>query len=163
MILERVAYLSQSLAWSLLGALVGFSVGLHICWECRKRGVEVPFTHRAGRVGYAVLVVVVAVLAIVSQVQAFQFSRDNKATTDCLRAYSTGFADAIDASRKAAAEVSSAQDDLWRTISEGLKAPGADIRGRFERQLDDYLKARDVAKQTATANAIKAPRDICPG
>lgn len=162
MIRDQVAYIAQSLAWSLIGVPIGFLFGVHVTWECRKRGVEMPFTHRAGRVGYAVLVVVVAALAIVSQVQAYAFSRANKATTDCLRAYSTGFADAIDASRKAAAEVSSAQDDLWRTISDGLRSPGTDVRAKFEKQLDDYLKARDAAKAAVATNPIKAPRDICP-
>jgi hypothetical protein len=159
---DRWAYVVQSLAWSLLGVPVGFLLGLHVCWECRKRGVVMPFTHRAGRIGYGVLVVVVAALAIVSQVQNSQNAAANKATTDCLRIYSTGVADAIDASRKAAAEVSTAQDALWRTIAEGLKTSNPGIRSQLERQLDDYLKARDTAKQTQAVNPIKAPRDLCP-
>lgn len=164
MTMEQLAYAAQSLAWSLIGVPVGFLLGVHVSWECRRRGVsKMPLTRRFGRAGYAILVVVVAALTILSQVQAFTFSRDNKATTDCLRAYSTGFADAIDSARSAQREVSDAQDELWRTISDGLKSPGTDVRGRFESQLSEYLKARDVVKQNQATKPIKAPRDICPG
>lgn len=122
-----------------------------------------PFARRVGRVGYPVLVAVVAALGILSQVQAYQFSRDNKATTDCLRAYSTGFADAIDASRSAQVGVTDAQDDMWQTIRDGLRSPSPEIRGKFESQVDEYLKARAQAKTVLAEHPIKAPRDICPG
>ncbi len=169
MITDQVAYAAQSLAWSLVGVPVGFVLGLHVAWECRKRGVQVPMTRRVGRVGYALLVVIVAALAITSQVQQYQNGQANKANTDankaitnCLRAYSKGFADAIDASRSAAADVATTQDGLWQTIADGLKAPSPEVRAQFERQLDDYLKARAAAKATQAANPIRAPRDICP-
>lgn len=153
----------QSFAWSVAGGLVGYMVGVNL--RRSTEGADVAGQSRRWRPRFEhIISVVVVTLGVLTAVQGYVFSRRTDDLSRCQLAYSTGFADALDARTKANQEVTDAQDELWKTVQRGFQAPGADARAMFERQLSAYLDARTKAKAAQAGNPYPpAPRDLCPG
>jgi hypothetical protein len=157
-----LTYFVQSFAWSVAGGLVGYMVGVNL--RRSTEGADVAGQSRRWRPKFEHFISVVVVsLGVLTAVQGYMFSQRTDQLSRCQLAYTTGFADAIDARTQASKEKDEAQDELWRIIRSGFQAPGPDVRERFEKQLNLYLDAREKVKESQQANPYPpAPRDLCP-
>lgn len=95
--------------------------------------------------------------------QAEDQARRADELSKCIAAYSTGFADAIDARSAEAAKVTEGQDRLWLLFQEAVNsAPSPELRERFRIQINEYFDARQKSKQAQIENPYpKPPRDVC--
>lgn len=159
--MNTITYLTQAIAWSITGGFVGFMVGSNLC---RKEGSAVATERRRWRPRFDhVIVAVVLALGLATALQGYFLNARQEELSRCQLAYSTGFADAIDARTQASKEKDEAQDELWRIVQSGFQAPGPDVRVRFEKQLNQYLEAREKVKESQKDNPYPpAPRDLCP-
>lgn len=81
-------------------------------------------------------------------------SRATERIAACVKSYSDGFADALDARSAVSAAATDALDEFFFAIA----AAPEQARQRF----DDYIAKRKAAKATQAANPYPAPpRDVC--
>lgn len=169
-------YITQSVPWILVGLVVGWFMGRStVAVEVIADAVhddEVDDMSGNDRSNNAeprharfttihALGLVVVLLGIFTAVQGYVQGEATARLVDCHRAYSTGFADAIDARSRAAADSQAALDDLLMKVS--LALPNTESGGEQVRiALTDYLKKREEAKKTQAENPYPpAPRDLC--
>ena len=78
----------------------------------------------------------------------------------CTKAYSDGFADAIEQRSNATAEAQNALDDFLNLVSSAT--PTQEGRDLVRRALDDYNGKRAKARKTQAEHPFPAPpRDLC--
>ncbi len=159
-----LVYIVESLPWAVGGLIVGFLLGVNVRRKLAETERDVTEPRRWWPPnGMVILGLFVALLGVATAVQGYWLGSRTDEIARCQLAYSQGFADAIDARTQAAQEVTNAQDELWRTVQRGFQVPGPDARTQFEKQLNDYLAARQKSKATQEQNPYPpAPRDICP-
>lgn len=158
--MNAVIYLVQAFAWSVAGGLIGYMFGANLCRT--TEGSDVTKTRWRPKFDHIIAACFLA-LAVATAVQGYVLGNRTDALSRCQLAYSTGFADAIDARTQASREKDEAQDELWKIVRSGFQAPGPDIRTRFEHQLNLYLDARERVKESQKDNPYPpAPRDACP-
>jgi hypothetical protein len=165
---DRIQYLSQSLAFSVAGLLVGFFLGVRVTLSIfTARGlITVTHTqrHKLRRLGYIALVLSVAALAAFTVVQGYIFNNRTERITSCQIAYSNGVADALDARSTATRESQEALDEWMAKVNQSLQPPASpaaadSIRAAFTEYLNKRAKAREAQASTPFP---PAPRDVCP-
>lgn len=112
--------------------------------------------------GQALLGAIVFALGIATVVQGLYQNASIRRVSDCQTAYTTGFADALDARSSAAASAQDSLDTLMTKVGDVFQHSTADSRATVQQAVDDYLAARSKAKATASKNPYPpAPRDLC--
>jgi predicted exporter len=165
-----VAYLIQSLPWTVAGFLAGCLVTLWL-WAHpspvapRENHMAVPLAKPKRRRFRPTLVhvlgLVVIALTILSALQSWSQARANRTLTQCLVTYANRTADAIDIRSKASAEAQQATVRMWRTVFQ--QAPTEEGRATARRVFEEYLTKQEAALKTQQANPYPAaPRDVCP-
>lgn len=163
-------YIVNGLIWSAAGFIAGWLAGrasrdiTRIAGAVAKEGTVPPSTPndrwaRAYRLAVPVLVVA---LGIATAVQGAYQSAALQRVAACQTAYSSGFADAIDARSSAAADAQDALDALMTKVGDALQHSDPESRAEVQRAVDDYLAARAKSKQTQQDHPYPpAPRDLC--
>lgn len=170
-------YLAERVPWAVVGLLAGYLLGRGIrvleridtadsseesTVEQRSRGARLRKI-----TGNHVLGAVVFLLAFGTVVQGYIQNEQTKRVGECTRAYSNGFADAIDARSQASSEEREALVQWMRTLDELItKAPlggdPAEGRRKFGQATSEYLKKQADLKQKQQENPFPAPpRDVC--
>lgn len=111
----------------------------------------------------AVMGVVVVVLGLGTAAQGIYQDSATRRIADCTRAYSNGFADAIDARSAASAASQNALDDLMTNVGKLASTEASpEAREQFRKSLSEYLAKRAEAKKQQQENPYPpAPRDVC--
>lgn len=169
-------YLTQSVPWILAGLLVGFFVGRStaavdaIAVAVQDEGEPMPedtpaqeARRRRPRVTVnGVLGAVIVCLGIFTAVQSYVQSAATARLTECQTAYANGFADALDARSQSARQAQDALDAWMTKVNAIIQAPTPEARDQILQAFQDYLTARQDAKDTQHANPFPpAPRDVC--
>lgn len=110
--------------------------------------------------GIRVLGILVILVTIASGVQAYVQGQATQRIANCTKAYSDGFADAIEERSAASADAQNALDDLMFAIAKAT--PTADRQAAARRAFDTYIAKRAEAKKTQAEHPFPAPpRDVC--
>lgn len=112
-----------------------------------------------------VLLVVFALISTAWSAVLQQASTDQgrrvEATNACLRSYSNGFADAIEARGKSAAEAQTALDELVEVVG-GALGSGTTTPTTVKQAVDKYLGKRSEQRAAQQQNPYPPPpRDLC--
>ena len=120
----------------------------------RRRQVRVISTN--------VVAVALIVLGVLSGVQGYVLSEQNKALALCQQAYSNGFADALDARTQANTDAQAALDSVMQTFADVITTPDPTARARVQAVLVDYVTKRAEARKAQQEHPYpEAPRDAC--
>jgi len=159
-------YIAQSVPWIAAGLLVGFFMGrstvaVEQIADAVQDEVDTMPEERKPRFGSIhALGAVVVLLGVFTAVQSYVQGEATAKLADCQQAYTSGFADAIDARSSAAAQAQDALDELLTKVASLTPTPEA--RGNFETALNDYLRKRAAAKKAQQEHPYPpAPRDVC--
>lgn len=129
-------------------------------------GEPVDSKERRRRPSYqAAMGIVVIVLGVATAAQGIYQDSATRRIADCTRAYSDGFAAALDARSEASTAAQNALDELMATVGSlttGPEAGTSEARERFRSSLSEYLAKRAEAKKQQQENPYPpAPRDVC--
>lgn len=167
-------YLAERAPWAAVGLLAGYLFGRGVrdletiaaAVTPEESKVDKPSRFQAviqKMTGLHVLGIVVFVLAVGTVVQGYVHNEQTQRIAECTKAYSSGFADAIDARSSATSAAQQALDDLMTQVgqlSAGVASP--ESREQFRIALADYLSKREEAKKQQAENPFPAPpRDVC--
>lgn len=113
--------------------------------------------------GQFLLGVVVVVLGMLTVAQGFAYNHALRRIVACQSAYSTGFADALEARTNASNQAQQAMDTLIRSIGDNLSSPNrTDRDSQVQKAISDYLAKRAEADAQRQAHPFPPPpRDIC--
>lgn len=167
-------YAFRSLLWGVFGLVIGFLLGRmtrdtqRIADAVTDEESAVPDDPKKSRrrPSYqAVMGAVVVLLGLVTAVQGLYQDAATRRVADCTRAYSDGFAAALDARSEASTAAQNALDELMSTVGSlttGPDAGTAETRDRFRKSLSEYLAKRAEAKKQQQEHPYPpAPRDVC--
>lgn len=159
-----LSYVTVSLPWTGFGLIVGFLLGARARRELTTKETDMTEVPRRRRVtGLRILGAVVVLLSVASAVQGLVQSRRTDDLARCQLAYSTGFADALDARSKASQSAQDALDDWMTKVNDIIQAPTPEARTKILDAFHGYLAARQQAKDTQRINPYPSPpRDVCP-
>ena len=103
------------------------------------------------------------VMGLFTAAQSLYQDSATRRVAECTRAYSNGFADALDARSEANAAAQQALDELMTQVGQlSTGIPTEENRGQFRTALQDYLAKRAEAKKKQQENKFPpAPRDVC--
>lgn len=153
-------YLVQAFAWSVAGGLIGFMFGTNLCRT--TEGADVKQTRWWPKFDY-VITALFLTLAVLTAVQGYVLGNRTDELSRCQLAYSTGFADAIDARSQATAQAQEALDQWMTTVNASIQTPSPEAAVLIRQAFTDYLNARAEAKKTQQDNPYPpAPREACP-
>jgi len=172
-------YTVSSIIWAGAGLVVGFAAGrLTRTVDRMAENVEtitdavtegspaVTTSRRRRRPSYEhVIGAVVVLLGIFTAANGIHQTSETRRFADCTRAYSDGFADALDARSAASAQAQEALDDLMATVGQLTSVGEAgtpQAQEQFRTALSDYLTKRTEAKKKQRENPFpEAPRKVC--
>lgn len=163
---------SRSVLWGVCCFVVGFLLGRmtrdthRIAEAVLKEGDPVSEPAVRRRPTYqAVIGVVVVLIGLATAGQGIYQDSATRRIADCTRAYSDGFAAALDARSEASTAAQNALDELMATVGSLTTGPDAgtsEARERFRNSLSEYLAKRAEAKKQQQENPYPpAPRDVC--
>lgn len=168
--MTSLSYILQSVPWTLAGVLVGWFMcraaivadaiaGVVLEGDAMPdEQIRVPWWKHI--TSMHVIGAVVVFLGVFTAVQGYVQNEANERLALCTKAYSDGFADAIDVRSKASAEAQEALDDFITAIAKAT--PTAEGREQIRRAFNDYLSKRAAAKKAQEENPFPAPpRDVC--
>lgn len=185
-----LVYIVQSVPWALGGLLLGFFLGRAIVAADAIADVAAdtptdttigdaepeqgetmsdPARRRRWFNTNTVIVAVIVALGLLTAVQAYvqgeaadRQTEQTRRLADCLRKYSNGIADALDARSTASAAAQSALDALIFAIP--TTASDAAGRAKARKAFADYKTLRANSIKTQAAHPFPpAPRDVCQG
>lgn len=183
--IDCAVYVIQSVAWSLLGFVVGVVVarirpGPHVTVYVTTTEATVselePASPRPPRRAWprrvtmqGLIGAVVVVLALVSSIQGVVLQRQNvtqdaedRRILTCQAAYANGFADALDARTTAALEAQTALDRVMDVVAESMRSGSPEARAAVQQSVDEYRDSRAKSKAAQQQNPYPpAPRDLC--
>jgi hypothetical protein len=167
-------YIVNGIIWSAAGFIVGWLAGrisrdiTRIARFTNAAAEEdtVPLSStmaaRLSRSYRLAVPILVVVLGIATAVQGAYQAAGLQRVSDCQTAYSSGFADALDARSSASADAQTALDALMTKVGGALEHSNVGSRAEVQQAVDDYLAARAKAKRTQEQNPYPpAPRDLC--
>lgn len=154
-----LTYSIQAFAWSVAGAFIGYMIGATVARE----GMDVTQKKRWRPRFDIVITVVVLTLGVLTAVQGYVLGQRTADLSRCQLAYSSGFADALDARSQSSRAAQDALDQWMTSINNTIQAPSPQAADKIRAAFRDYLDARAKAKQTQEDNPYPpAPRDLCP-
>lgn len=171
---QVLIYLTLSIAWGVGGFVGGFYLGARAKKKLdpdKEPAMTSPLNEEVELVVDRLpwyrrtqvwIGVTVALVGLGTIGQGFVFGAKTAAITNCQAAWIQGFSTALSANSAAAQAALAPQDEMWKTFREGLTGATPDIRAKFSQQLDEYLAARQKAKDTRSDNPIvAAPANLC--
>lgn len=167
--MTSLSYIALSLPWSIAGVLVGWfmarsTAAVEAIADAVTKEDTVPEAkpRRPRFTSTNLIGVLVVLLGIATAVQSYAQSDATERLAVCQRAYSDGFADALDARTQANTEAQLALDNLMSTVGDVLTSADPAARDRLTAAVSEYLSKRVEAKKTQAANPYPpAPRDAC--
>lgn len=172
-------YTLSSLIWAGAGLVIGFAFGrltrtvdrmaanVETITDAVTEGspaVTTPPRRRHRPTGEQVIGAIVVLLGLFTAIQGYYQDSATRRVAECTRAYSDGFADALDARSTASTEAQEALDGLMSTVGEVMtNAVGSpDARLRVQDAVAEYLTKRAESKVKQRENPFPpAPRDVC--
>lgn len=157
-----IVYVLHSLAWSLAGFVIGWSLGrLGRDVQQTREAVMPNHTHTRPRprvhIEHVVGGVVVA-LAVITMLTAIHTTRELQAATECQRHFNDVYRAALVERSESTANVRRAQSDMAAALS----APGAELDNPPVRDaLARYLDAIRRDEQSRSANPVP-DNNTCP-
>lgn len=171
-------YTVSSLIWAGGGLVVGFAFGrltrtvdrmasnVETITEAVTEGSPTVTTpaRRRRPTSEQMVGAIVVLLGLFTAAQSLYQDSATRRVAECTRAYSNGFADALDARSTASAEAQEALDGLMATVGEVMTTAAGtpQARLRVQEAVSDYLAKRAESKKKQQENPFPpAPRDLC--
>lgn len=169
MTILSASYITEALGWTALGFLAGYLVG-RTARDVHRIARSMPQEettvddhpderrHRPSAQFYLGLLVVC--LGILTVAQGLLSDIQTRHLTDCQSSYSNAAADALDARSKASSAAQDAMDTLITDVASSMQSPPSPAVGqRIRASINDYVAARQAAKQELAAHPLPpAPR-----